>query len=475
MKTLVIQLARLGDIYQTWPTLKALKKDAQEVHLLTRSSFAQAAPTFIDRHWCFEARTVLEPLVDERPNVEAALSELRSTVEALKAENFDRVINLTYSPFSASLAYEIGCAETVGYTRHDDRTLRIPDDASAYFYAQIGVGKHNRLHLIDFFAHTAGVAPEWSFEEIRKDSSTLSGTQGGIVVHLGASDLAKTLSWPKWLQVVKALVTSSDVPVVLVGSKSEAEIAEKVSGIFGARKPVNLVGRTSLQELRAIIEEAALVVGGDSAPVQIASLTKTPVFNLSFPIVNFWETGPRSPGSRILPIESEDSYTSEEIAREVLATLRQEPAQLPVMTVTGRDEPYRGARDTFEWDLVKALYMGELFPAQPSDVFMMGLQRLEEVNALALEQIAAIKKDSTNQTASLILDRVDDVMETISKMVPQTSPIIRWFRTERLRIPPQAVEQIIDATRAVHVRFGEVLSLYLDQGVAYEVAQLDKK
>lgn len=478
MKTLVIQLARLGDIYQSWPTLKALKNDGQEVHLLTRSSFAQAAPVFIDRHWCFETKSILKPLVDERPNVDAALSELRSAVEALKAENFDRVINLTYSPFSASLAHEIGCADTVGYTRHDDRTLRIPDDASAYFYAQVGVGKHNRLHVIDLFAHTAGVAPEWSFEDepacplVRKGCSTL---QGGIVVHLGASDLAKTLSWSKWLQVVKTLVMSSDVPIVLVGSKDEAEIAEKVSGVFGARKPVNLVGRTNLQELHAIIEAAALVVGGDSAPVQIASLTKTPVFNLSFPIVNCWETGPRSPGSRILLLESEDSYTSEEIAREILATLHQTPAQLPVLTVTGQDEPYRGARDTFEWDLVKALYMGELFPAQPSDVFMMGLQRLEEVNALALEQIAAIKKDSTNQTASLILDRVDDVMETIAKMVPQTSPIIGWFRTERLRIPPQAVEQIVEATRAVHVRFGEVLSLYLDQGVAHEVAQLDKK
>ena len=48
--------------------------------------------------------------------------------------------------------------------------------------------------------------------------------------------------------------------------------------------------------------------------------------------------------------------------------------------------------------------------------------------------------------------------------------MIGWFRTERLRIGPQAVDQIIEATRETHERFSDVLSLYLDQGVAHEVA-----
>jgi hypothetical protein len=119
--------------------------------------------------------------------------------------------------------------------------------------------------------------------------------------------------------------------------------------------------------------------------------------------------------------------------------------------------------------------MGELFPPPPTQTFVMGLQRLEEVNALAFEQIAAIKKDPSNQTASLILNRVDDVMEQIMRFVPETAPIVRWFRVERLRIAPGSVDEILEATRSVHSRFDDVLSLYLDQGVAHEVAQLDKK
>jgi heptosyltransferase-3 len=487
MKILVLQLARLGDIYQSWPTLNALKRSnpGSEVHLLTRAAFSAAAPTFVDRHWCLETKQILQPLVDERPDVDRALSELNAVVNGLKAEKFDRIINLSYSPFSASLVYELSQGtniEVVGYTRHADRTLAIPDDSSAYFYAQVGVGKGNRLHVVDLFAHTAGVTlteDDWQYVASGSGSSIAKEAgRDGIVVHLGASTLAKTLSWSKWLQVVKGLLSATDAPVILVGSKEEIEIAEKVSGVYGARKPINLVGRTNLNELFAVIDGAALVVGGDSAPVQMASLTNTPVFNLSFPMVSLWETGPRSSGSRILPLESEDSYTSDEIVREITATLRATPPSLPVVRVADRLAPYIETKPQpqgFEWDLVKALYMGELFPAIPNATFAIGIQRLEDVNYLALEQIASIKKDQTNQTASLILNRVDDVMDQILRLVPETAPLVRWFRVERLRIEPGSVTHLIEATKAIHVRLGEVLSLYIERGETHESVNLDKK
>ncbi len=487
MKILVLQLARLGDIYQSWPTLNALKRSnpGSEVHLLTRSAFSSAAPWFVDRHWCLEMKKILRPLIDEKPDVDQAVAQLSEIVEGLRAEQFDRIINITYSPFSASLAFDLSRGskcQVSGYTRYPDRTLAIPDDTSAYFYAQVGVGKGNRVHVIDLFAHTAGVTlteEDWTFSSPEPASSVVKEAgRGGIVVHLGASTLAKTLSWSKWLQVVKGLLSTTDVPVILVGSKDEVEIAERVSGVFGSRKPVNLVGRTSLNELFAIVETASLVIGGDSAPVQIASLTDTPVFNFSFPMVSFWETGPRSTGSRILPLESENSYTSDEIIKEITATLRESPPALPVVRVVGQGLPYvetKPQAQSFEWQLIQALYMGELFPAQPSSTFGIGIQRLEEVNVLAIEQLAALKKDSKNQTASLILNRVDDVMEQIIKLVPETAPLVRWFRVERLRIAPMHVAALIDTTHAVHHRLGEVLDLYVERRDSNESVSMDQK
>ena len=485
MKILVLQLARLGDIYQSWPTLNALKRThaGSEIHLLTRSSYAAAAPTFVDRHWCLDTKVLLSPLVDERPNIDASLARLNEMTSALKAERYDRIINLSYSPFASSLVAELAhgtkCG-VVGYTRFEDRTLSIPDDSSAYFYAQVGVGKGNRLHVTDLFAHTAGVElieSDWTFD-VPSCPVVQAADRENIVVHLGASTLAKTLSWSKWLQVVKGLLTSTEAPVILVGSADEAEIAEKVSGVFGFRKPVNMVGRTTLKELNETIATAKLVIGGDSAPVQIASLVNTPVYNLSFPIVSLWETGPRAEGSRILPMESEDAFTSEEIVKDIVAMLNGRPPILPVVRVAARLGAYVETApqpQSFEWDLLRALYMGELFPSEPNSTFLIGAQRLAEVNTLAIEQISALKKDATNQTASLILDRADEVMNHIMGLVPEIAPIIRWFRVERLRIGPMAVAPLIEATRSVHARLADVLSLYVERGDSNESVVLDKK
>lgn len=483
MKILCLQLARLGDIYQSWPALNALKRSGADVHLLTRSAYAAAAPTFVDRHWCLDTKAVVAPMIDEKPDIDSSLSRLNELVSALKAERFDRIVNLSYSPFSASFVSEIAhgtSCEVTGYTRFEDRTLAIPDDASAYFYAQVGVGKGNRVHVTDLFAHAAGVElteADWNFE-----SSTCpvvrAADRESIIVHLGASTLAKTLSWSKWLQVVKGLLTATDAPVILVGSQDEAEIAEKVSSVFGARKPLNLVGRTTLKELVDLVGKAKLVIGGDSAPVQIASLTNTPVYNLSFPMVSLWETGPRSEGSRILPLDSEDSYTSDEIVKDVVAMLSGRPPVLPVVRVAARNAAYIETKpqpQAFEWDLLRAIYMGELFPPIPNSTFTLGLQRLDEVNIVAIEQIAAIKKDATNQTASLILNRIDDVMDQIIRFVPEVAPLVRWFRVERLRIGPMPVASLIEATRLVHERFGEVLGLYLERGESNADVVLDKK
>ena len=437
-----------------------------------------------------DTRAILSPVVDERPDVDAALKALSSLTSALRAEKFEKIVNLSYSPFSASLVCDLthgrnlgsdvdGGVEVVGYTRHEDRTLSIPDDASAYFYAQVGVGKGNRLHVTDLFAHAAGVElveEDWACAKEANCPVVSEANRDGILVHLGASNLSKTLSWSKWLQVVTKLLAQTDAPVILIGSQAEADIAEKVAAVFGSRKPVNMVGRTTIPELFELVMSAQLVIGGDSAPMQMASLTSTPALNLSFPTVSMWETAPRSSGSRILVIESEDSVTSDEIVKEATAVLMKRPPHLPVVRVVERAfVETKPLPQEFEWSLLQALYMNEAFPLEPNSTFSIGLQRLAEVNLLAIEQIAALKKDSTNQTAGLILERVDDVMEHVMQLVPHIGPIVRWFRVERLRIGPMAIEQVIAMTRQTHTRLDEILNLYLQNTSEGENEVLEQK
>jgi ADP-heptose:LPS heptosyltransferase len=481
MKTLVLQLARLGDIYQTWPVLRALKRlDPEgELHVLTRSKFAAALEGLeaVDQHWPLDSRSVLAPLIDEKPDFDASFFRIDELCDGLVNAGFDRIINLSFSPLSSYIASEITqlTTEVHGYTRTSDGYLAIPDDPSAYFYAQVGVGRGNRAHVTDLFAAVAGV--ELTVEDFRapqlteSERGSVESLESPIVIHVGASDLAKTLSWSKWLQVVKGLLAQHEGDVVLVGSAEERALAEQISPVGGSRSVINKVGQTSLRELTALIGKARLFIGGDSGPMQIASLTGTPVLNVSFPIVSPWETGPKSAGSRIVQVVSEEKISADEIVSEAMAMLTGRPPVVASLKVHGPVGPYQevatGASSDreFEWELIQGLYMGAGFPSERSTLFREGLKRLGEVNDLALEQISVLRVQPGNVTAAGILDRADEIMGHISRMVPEAAPLVRWFQTERMRIGPMPVDLLADCTAQVHLRLREVLKVY-EQGPA---------
>lgn len=481
MKTLILQLARLGDIYQTWPVLRALKRGAQagdEFHFMTRDSFKAATEGLseIDRLWTLDTKNVLEPVIRDRPEIKESLERLRAVVTAMKAENFDRIINLSYSPFSSRLTAAIAGPDTkvCGYSRHSDGFLAIPDDASAYFFAQVGPGRFNRVHLTDLFAQAAGVElqdidwikpPQFSnsdFSAAVQDVLDLSVRP--IVVHLGASQESKTYGTHKWLQVIRGLMEQAKAPVVLIGSANEKHLALAVKSSSSGDAAIDLVGETQLRDLFALTAKACLVIGGDSAPMHVAALTGTPVLNLSFSAVSFWETGPKSPGSRILAFATPNDLASDVVVSEAISMLKNEPGDSRVVKVVGRTAPYEERVETgkVEWEWLTAIYMGQPFPLPGTSLAFEGLQRLFEANELALEQLAVIERRNGDQTALTILDRYDEIIEAIAGMVPEVGIIVRWFQTERVRLGPMESDALIGRTRALHHRFRDILSLYVD-------------
>ncbi|MCL2473791.1 MAG: glycosyltransferase family 9 protein [Alphaproteobacteria bacterium] len=60
--------------------------------------------------------------------------------------------------------------------------------------------------------------------------------------------------------------------VCLVGAASDAEICADIHARVQNRKLINLCGKTSLFELTGVLRKADLVIGGDTGPMQIASV-----------------------------------------------------------------------------------------------------------------------------------------------------------------------------------------------------------
>ncbi len=471
MKILVLQLARLGDIYMTWPVLRALKRihPNSELHFLTRSKFEAATEGLksVDRHIQLPTTILLEPLIRPVLDIEIALGRVSKFIDELKEEEYDWVINLTFSPASSYLTHAISGPKTrvTGYTRHSDGFLSIPDEVSAYFYAQVGVGSFNRVHLTDIFISMLG----YEYVDADWDSPQVDGRDFGlpekfILVHVGASEAKKSLPPFKWTRVLKNFFDHNlKIPVVMIGSAAERPLGEAIEAGVSRGSVINLIGQTHLREILNLLKSAQLLVGCDSAPMHMASLTNTPCLNISFDSVNFWETGPKSANSFIYKVAFPEDVVSEELGAYIDQILQSErPPQL-IRRSTGLASyvlPNEEPKELFIWNLIQALYLSGNFPVSDDLLFCQAIEKISDVNKLARENIRMIP-DKGLEVMGPLIDRADEVMAAVARLVPSVASIVKWYQAEKVRIPPGSSESVAHRSLEIHEKLQRILSVYM--------------
>ena len=99
-----------------------------------------------------------------------------------------------------------------------------------------------------------------------------------------------------YLQLIREMLASTKMQVVLVDAKGKSEMARFLKKKAGSRRLCNLVGRTSVVELAAVLHGAQGAVGPDCGAGHVASAVHTPYVSLF---------GPTSP-VRTAPFGSED-------------------------------------------------------------------------------------------------------------------------------------------------------------------------
>lgn len=473
MKILIIQLARLGDIYQSWPALRALRRShpTAKIEVVTRARFAGAweGLSVVDGMRTLPSKNIMEPLLDPSLNVKEAYDRMSAFVDELKAEKYDWVLNFSFSPFSSFLTHAISDETTKisGYTRTSDGFLAIPDDMSAYFYAQVGIGKPNRYHLAEIFGTLVEsdlIDADWAPPSFVKAKPVkLGATQ--IVIHVGASESKKAISPVKWTTIINRLLKINNASIKLIGAANETPIAEQICASVGEARVESLVGKTTLAELFQLIHDADVVVGADSAPMHMAGLTSTPCVNLSLATVNFWETGPRSQGSVILRGQDETDLASDKVAQAIERVLNNQKQELSAI-VTQKGAPSywllepKGA--DFEWNLVQSIYMQKDFPPNETHLYKDAVVKLTDINLLMVEQIEKIQNGGDINKAAPIIDRGEEIIDTIGKLVPAISPLIRWYQTEKIRIGPNSQEKLLARSLEIQNLMQKVLDIYLE-------------
>ncbi len=99
-----------------------------------------------------------------------------------------------------------------------------------------------------------------------------------VIIHPGASWNAEYKCWPldKYISLMRILLEKLEAKVIIVGSPKENEIGTKILEEIQHPGLVNMIGKTTIPQMAALLQLSHLFIGNDSGPLHIALTLKIP-------------------------------------------------------------------------------------------------------------------------------------------------------------------------------------------------------
>lgn len=148
--------------------------------------------------------------------------------------------------------------------------------------------KHEALHNFDLISHL-GIAPPADLIpslNIRfgdgEPPAELGSGNPYVVLHPFAHGSKPTWPWAYFVKVANELAHRFSRKIVLVGDEDPEGITPNIlsSTTSLLPPPVNLVGKTNLRQLAAVLAGADLTISRDSGPAHLATALDTPTITL---------------------------------------------------------------------------------------------------------------------------------------------------------------------------------------------------
>ncbi len=321
-QVLILNITRMGDLVQMGTLLTRLHEEWPDVQidLVVDRRFAAVASllTGLRDVVAYDFHELIDQSRAAVQDVAALYREATAWAKPLHERRYDRIVNLTFTPASSFLASYIGAADYRGGRCAWDGGMVLDNPWMAYFTDMHRFRHLNRFNLVDVYAlggsgpgrfaplqvSVPGPAAEWARSFLSEPDNP---TQQWIAVQAGASDVMK--AWrPEHFGVTLARLSNQwQGGILLIGTSAEQETIARAAAVYreaGGRMPVkNAVGRTTLDQLAALLHQCRLLLTNDTGPMHLAVGVGTPVIDLSVGHVDFRETGPYGPGHWVIQPE----------------------------------------------------------------------------------------------------------------------------------------------------------------------------
>ena len=256
---LIVRFSAIGDIILSAPVIHAIREHygpESRIDFVTLKRFSGAAD--------------LLPGLNEIHLVDKTTSEV---VPTLKALEFDYLIDLHGNVRSRSLSKALNIL-----------TFNVNKQTIQRFALVLGLRKKPIRHFVerslDVLQPFGIPTPAYPWGSLKsKPNSDNSLPHPYITIAPGAAHIGKVIPESTLLTICHEFA-SRDIHVAIVGGPDSIPIATKLISANPKNAITSFCGITTLQETAAIIENAQLVIGGDTGAMHLASALHTPLISI---------------------------------------------------------------------------------------------------------------------------------------------------------------------------------------------------
>lgn len=278
-RLLLLRLDNIGDVIMTTPTLRSLREALPQTHITLMASpgGAQVAPLL---PWVDEVlpwRVLWQDLgqLSFDPHREWEL------IATLRSRQFDAAIILTsfsQSPHPAGLICALaGIPVRIGESKeHDWGTLThaippLPDrlhqvDRNLNVVEALGLPVSDRHLALAIPDAARGAVARWLFPHSPK---------GYVLLNPWTSCPSRNYDPHQFAIAARALSDRTRLPVVITGMEKDRPRTQPLFETLGDRA-IDLMGQTTLPELVALVEGAAILLTNNTSTMHMADATRTP-------------------------------------------------------------------------------------------------------------------------------------------------------------------------------------------------------
>ena len=291
----IIRLSAIGDVCHTLAVVQAIQRKYPDAEIT----------------WIIGKTEAM--LMQDLPNVKLVPFDKKSgwkgifTIwKQLAHKRFDFLLNMQTAFRASILSLGIKADKKIGFNKDRAREMQ-------WLFTNQKVEQTTSPHVLDgqmMFAKAIGVTdltPKWQLpiptETVEKAKQWLDPMRKNVVISPCSSKAEKDWLIERYADIANWLI-AQNINVILVGSpaKREQEMTAYIQHL--APNVQNLVGKTSLKELAALLKLVDLVISPDTGSAHIASIQGTPVIGL-YAIHNPRRTAPYNAQQNVISVYDE--------------------------------------------------------------------------------------------------------------------------------------------------------------------------